>query len=249
MHLHWFLCVWTCGSHGYVIKCFPPWSFTSGNVELPSKHSSGLFVCKILVESDCAQHRWETCAPKKGSSGLDPRDFKSLNEQQGKSTSFLRVYLVTDWLVSKDAGSWHVGLRVRKLLACVVTLPFDFPLLLGWSSSDFVDVLDHGPHWSHLLYQWSLSFCNMDFFFHLVAWIKAESPPVCLAQLRQRSTAVRGQERASVFLSCVLRKALFDSRTAILCVSVQYLQAQDELQWETDFTVLLIKQQWIRRLL
>lgn len=129
-----------------------------------------------------------------------------------KSTNFLQVYLRTDWLVSKDAVSWDVGLRARKLLVYIITLPFVFSFLVGWTSPGFVDTLDCGPHWSHLHY-WE-SFFGSGKQILLLIWsyeFKLNPPPrpVTLAQLRQSWTAVHGQEKARMFPELrALRKAV-----------------------------------------
>lgn len=97
--------MWACGPHGFIIKCFLLRRFIPGNIKLPSKRSSGLFVCKILMESDCTAQMGNTCATDgKFRDEILEILSHSVNSRT-KSTNFLKVGLLTDELVSKDAVS------------------------------------------------------------------------------------------------------------------------------------------------
>lgn len=91
----------------WVTPPFLPGSLTPGDIKLPPKHSSGLFVHETLVESSCAQHRWKSACPGREAQSLDPWNFGSFFEQQEKG--FLQVYLMTDQLVPKAAVPWDSG--------------------------------------------------------------------------------------------------------------------------------------------
>lgn len=51
---------------------FLPGSLTPGDIKLPPRHSSGLFVHETLVESSCAQHRWKSACRGREAQRLDP---------------------------------------------------------------------------------------------------------------------------------------------------------------------------------
>lgn len=90
-----------------VTQPFLPGSLTPGNVKLPPKHSSGLFVRETLVEPSCAQHRWKSVCHGREAWRWDPWNFGSFFEQQEKY--FLQVYWTADQPVPKDAVPWEFG--------------------------------------------------------------------------------------------------------------------------------------------